>query len=118
VVHPGAAREHYDRLAGAHAQLWQLLRPTFRVLERGRRAVRSPDAEAARPDGCALADRRGDLRHPCVTVLVVNNVRMPIIARWRSPMSPSEHVDSATEESLVEETLVEEVSIDGMCGVY
>jgi mycofactocin precursor len=33
-------------------------------------------------------------------------------------MSPSEHVDSATEETLVEETLVEEVSIDGMCGVY
>jgi mycofactocin precursor len=33
-------------------------------------------------------------------------------------MSPSEHVDSTTEESLVEETLVEEVSIDGMCGVY
>lgn len=35
VVHPGAARDHYDRLAGAHAQLWELLRPTFRVLERG-----------------------------------------------------------------------------------
>jgi mycofactocin precursor len=33
-------------------------------------------------------------------------------------MTPSEHIDSATEEPVVEETLVEEVSIDGMCRVY
>jgi xylulokinase len=35
VVHPGVARDHYDGLAGAHAQLWELLRPTFRALGRG-----------------------------------------------------------------------------------
>ena len=33
-------------------------------------------------------------------------------------MTPSEHIENATEEPVVEETLVEEVSIDGMCGVY
>ena len=32
VVHPGGQREHYDRLADAHGELWALLRPTFRAL--------------------------------------------------------------------------------------
>jgi mycofactocin precursor peptide MftA len=49
---------------------------------------------------------------------MVNNVPEADLTRWRNPMTPSEHVDSATEEPVVEETLVEEVSIDGMCGVY
>ncbi|HEX4248971.1 MAG TPA: FGGY family carbohydrate kinase [Pseudonocardia sp.] len=32
VLRPGAASEHYGRLADAHAQLWELLRPTFGAL--------------------------------------------------------------------------------------
>jgi sugar (pentulose or hexulose) kinase len=32
VLHPGGQREHYDRLADAHGELWALLRPTFRAL--------------------------------------------------------------------------------------
>ena len=32
VMHPSGQREHYDRLADAHAELWAQLRPAFRAL--------------------------------------------------------------------------------------
>jgi xylulokinase len=32
ILHPGPAGAHYARLADAHTQLWELLRPTFGVL--------------------------------------------------------------------------------------